>query len=139
MSSSSPPRKPMPRPRRCSRPSTCPSPVDPLRSFETPYGKEKLDREKRPPRQADQAADAAPGAAQGDRPRPRCGTGRPLRGAAEAVRAAAQQLANPGAQPLLLDRAAARLLPQVQAVAHRGARARFGRPDPRHAQIELVK
>src|SRR5207253_10997415 len=39
------------------------------------YGKEKLDREKRPPRQADQADDATAGAAQGDRPRPRCGAG----------------------------------------------------------------
>ena len=55
------------------------------------------------------------------------------------VRAAAQQLANAGAQPLLLDRAAARLLPQVQAVAHRGARAGLGRPDPRHDQVELVR
>ena len=29
-------------------------------------------------------------------------------------------------------------LPQVQAVAHRGARAGLGRTDPRHAQVELV-
>ena len=45
-----------------------------------------------------------------------------LRRAAEAGPAAAQQLADPHPQPLRADRPSARLLPQVQAVAHRAAR-----------------
>jgi len=57
----------------------------------------------------------------------------------EIIRTAAQQLDHPSAQPLCADRAAARRLSQVQAVAYRGARAGLVGADPRHAEIELVK
>src|SRR6185312_13602282 len=113
ISSSSRPRKPTPRPGHCSRASTCLSRTDRLRRFLVPHGKEELDREECPPRQADAANQPAPRPPQGDRARSRGGAGRPFRGAAQDVRAAAQQLGDTAAQPLFPDRAAARLLSQV--------------------------
>ena len=56
----------------------------------------------------------------------------------ETCRVAAQRLRNAGSQPLLADRTAARLLPQIQIVAHRAARARLLRANPGHGQVELV-
>src|SRR5262249_53061736 len=79
------------------------------------------------------------GAAEGDRPRSRGAARGAVRGAIEACRTAAQQLADASAQPLSIDRAAARRLPQVQDVAHCRARAGLLRPDPRHAEVELVR
>ena len=83
---------------------------------------------------------AAPRAAQGARARPRRA---PPEDRFEAQLKLAELPRNSsqtrGAQPLRADRPAARLLPQVQAVAHRGARARLVRADPGHGQVELVR
>src|SRR5207248_1348068 len=58
---------------------------------------------------------------------------------AQARRIAAQFLGHADSQPLRADRAAPRLLPQAQTVAHRAAGARLQRADPRTAEVELVR
>ena len=42
-------------------------------------------------------------------------------------------------QPLLADRAAARLLSEIRSLAHRAAGSRLRRPDPGRGEVELVR
>ena len=133
------PRRPMTRRRALLRASTCRSPTDSRRGGLDPMAKKSSDRKNKKPREvAKQMAGkrARLKAIAGDRTAPR---GRPFCGAAQARRAAAQQLDDAHPQPLRADRPSARRLSQIQVVAHRIARARLVRTDPRHGQVELVR
>src|SRR5207248_4241670 len=100
--------------------------------------KKELNREKREAGQARQERRRAAGKAEGGRGRPDSAAGGQVCGTAEAGRVAAQRVRDSGSQPLLVDRPAARLLPEIQAVANCSTRARLCRADSGHGQVELV-
>ena len=121
----------------CSKASICRLPIDRRGSSGQMAKKSSIEKNARRTKLAKQhRREAQP--LEGDRDRPRRAAGRAVCGAAEAGRVAAQQLRNAGSQPLLCDRPAARVLPQIQAVAHCAARTGLLRADPRHGQVELV-
>src|SRR5258708_15466535 len=137
-SSSSRRRGPMRRRRPSCVASRCRSSTDRPKEA-SPHGEEKLGAQEPPACAAGEAHGVEAGAAQGDRRRSLAAARGAVRGAAQAGRAAAQFIGDARPQPLRADRAPARLLPQIQALAHRAARTRLGRPDSRHGQVELVR
>src|SRR5262245_55384419 len=102
-------------------------------------GKKELSPEKQPTPQVEKEVFRAAQPPEGDCPRQDAADGRALRGDAQACGTPAQLVGHARAQPLRNDRAAARLLSQAQAVAHRAAGSRLERADSGSAEIELVR
>src|SRR5271163_905415 len=102
-------------------------------------GEEEFDREEQPAAPDGEKIVGPARAAEGDREGQDQAGRRTFRRDAEARRNAAQLVGHPHPQSLRADGAAARLLSQTQAFAHRAAGARLEGADPGPREVELVR